>query len=99
MINDRLRYFEEQGYQKILASMVDLATPRPIATPATATTKPGDETPPAPPKSKVEYVHVRQVRASYNKAWLADETDVERYLESMREALLGEIRKGKRVQV
>lgn len=99
VINDRLRYFEEQGYQKILARMVDLATPRPIATPATATTKPGDETPPAPPKSKVEYVNVRQVRASYNKAWLADETDVERYLESMREALLGEIRKGKRVQV
>ena len=30
---------------------------------------------------------------------LADETDVERYLESMREALLDEIRKGKRIQI
>ena len=28
-----------------------------------------------------------------------DQTDVERYLESMREALLDEIRKGKRIQI
>ena len=33
------------------------------------------------------------------KAWLADEADVDRYLDSMRRALLEEIRKGKRIQV
>ena len=33
------------------------------------------------------------------ESWLADETDVERYLESMREAPLDEIRKGKRIQI
>lgn len=99
VINDRLRYFEEQGYQKLLSRMVELATPRPAATPTASPTKPGDKTPPAPQPPKVEYVNVRQVRATYDKAWLADETDVERYLESMREALLNEIRKGKRVQI
>ncbi len=99
VINDRLRYFEEQGYQKLLSRMVDLATPRPAVVPSASSTKPGDKTPPAPQQPKVEYVNVRQVRASYEKAWLADETDVERYLESMREALLDEIRKGKRVQI
>lgn len=45
------------------------------------------------------YVPSRSVKVSFDKAWLADETDVERYLESMREALLDEIRKGKRIQI
>jgi len=39
------------------------------------------------------------MKVSFDKAWLADEADVERYLESMREALLDEIRKGKRIQI
>ncbi len=99
VINDRLRYFEEQGYQKLLSRMVDLATPRPAPTPAVPSDDQDDDTPPPPPKPKVEYVNVRQVRASYDKAWLADEADVMHYLESMRKALLDEIRKGKRVQI
>ena len=32
-------------------------------------------------------------------ARLADETDVERYLEAIRKSLLAEIRKGKRIQI
>ncbi|WP_270661186.1 MULTISPECIES: BREX system P-loop protein BrxC [Aeromonas] len=99
VINDRLRCFEEQGYQKLLSRMVDLATPRPAPTPAVPSDDQDDDTPPPPPKPKVEYVNVRQVRASYDKAWLADEADVMHYLESMRKALLDEIRKGKRVQI
>ncbi len=79
--------------------MVDLATPRPAPTPAVPSDDQDDDTPPPPPKPKVEYVNVRQVRASYDKAWLADEADVMHYLESMRKALLDEIRKGKRVQI
>ena len=99
VINDRLRYFEEQGYQKLLARMVDLATPKPALTPADPTSDEEDDTPPPAPKPRIEYVNVRQVRATYDKAWLADESDVDRYLESMRQALLEEIAKGKRVQV
>ncbi|MGN5009222.1 BREX system P-loop protein BrxC [Aeromonas sp. 96A] len=99
VINDRLRYFEEQGYQKLLSRMVDLATPRPAPTPAEPSDDQDDDTPPPLQKPKVEYVNVRQVRASYDKAWLADEADVMHYLESMRKALLDEIRKGKRVQI
>jgi hypothetical protein len=47
----------------------------------------------------VEYITSRSVQIFFDKAWLADETDVDRYLESMREALLKEIRKGKRIQI
>ena len=45
------------------------------------------------------YVPVRNVSVKFAKAWLADDSDVDRYLESMREALLAEIRKGKRIQI
>ena len=45
------------------------------------------------------YVPVRSVSVRFAKAWLADDTDVDRYLESMREALLAEIGKGKRIQI
>jgi hypothetical protein len=47
----------------------------------------------------IEYVPSRSVQVSFEKAWLADETDVDLYLESMREALLEEIHKGKRIQI
>ncbi len=45
------------------------------------------------------YVPVRSVPVKFQKPWLANEADVERYLESMREALLREIHKGKRIQI
>lgn len=96
VINDRIRYFEEQGYQNLLAKMVEMATSKeqPFEV-----QEPTEDFPAQPPEPKVEYVHVRQVRPHYDKAWLANEPDVERYLESMREALLDEIRKGKRIQI
>ena len=39
------------------------------------------------------------LNVAFNKPWLANEADVERYLQAMREALLEEIRKGKRIRV
>ena len=97
VINDRLRYFEDQGYQKILARMVDMATPKP---PLTAEREDPDEGAPKQVREpRFESIHSRQIQVAYDKAWLADETDVDRYLESMRLALLAEIRKGKRIQI
>ena len=61
---------------------------------------PGEIPAPTPaPEPRIEYVPGSAVKVSFGKAWLADETDVDRYLEAMREALLEEIRKGKRIQV
>ena len=97
VIKDRLRYFEDQGYQKLLARMVEMATPKPV------TPDNGDDSGSGEPdqvkEPKIEYVHSRQVRVTYDKAWLASENDVDQYVESMREALLEEIKKGKRVQI
>lgn len=98
VINDKQRYFEEQGYQKLLTRMIDLTSPKPISG-----TKPSDLSEAGDNKHtkelKPEYITSRNINVVFDKAWLADETDVERYLESMRKALLEEIRKGKRIQI
>ena len=105
VIRDNLRRFEESGYQRLLSQMTSWAqpasTPEPAPQPGKAATpdegtKPASPVQPAP---RIEYVPSRAVKVSFDKAWLADETDVERYLESMREVLLEEIRKGKRIQI
>lgn len=99
VINDRLRYFEDQGYQKLLAKMVEMARPVFVPTTPDDNTDPKPHGPPEVKEPKIEYVSYRQLRVAYDKAWLADEADVERYLESMRKTLLDEINKGKRIQI
>jgi energy-coupling factor transporter ATP-binding protein EcfA2 len=106
VIRDTQRRFEETEYQRLLSRLTIWAqpTPEPERTPEAETdgeqagvispaqSQPRDPTP-------IQYVPSRSVRVSFDKAWLADESDVERYLKSMREALLDEIRKGKRIQI
>ena len=91
VINDRMRYFEEQGYQRLLAKMVEMGRPKPEVTGA------GSE--PRVAEPEIEYIPARKLKVSFDKAWLADEADVDEYLESLREALLREIEAGKRIQV
>jgi len=105
VIRDNLRRFEESDYQRLLSHMTSWAqpalTPEPEPQPGHAATPDAGTkpTPPAKPEPRIEYVPSRSLKVSFDKAWLADETDVERYLKSMREALLDEIRKGKRIQI
>lgn len=105
VIRDTLRRFEDSEYQRQLSQMTTWLQPARTSKPAlepggTASRDDGAKpTPPANPEQCIEYVLSRSLRISFDKAWLADEIDVERYLESMREALLEEIRKGKRIQI
>lgn len=103
VIRDTLRRFEESDYQRQLSKLTAWTQPAPTHKPAHETGgTPIDEksaTPPARPEQRIEYVPSRLVKVSFEKAWLADETDVNRYLESLRQALLEEIRKGKRIQI
>lgn len=69
---------------------------------STATTPPSDSTPrPAPPtpQPQIQIIQSRAVKVPFTKAWLADESDVDQYVESMRKALLQEIRNGKKIQI
>ncbi|WP_322995579.1 hypothetical protein [Castellaniella sp.] len=52
--------------------------------------------PPAPVRTTVA---ARSLTVSYQKAWVADEADVEHYLESLRQALLQAIQAGHKVQL
>lgn len=105
VIRDTLRRFEEGDYQRLLSQMASWT--HPASEPQPAPVSGGafilnEDTKPITPSTaepRIEYVPSRSVKVSFDKAWLADETDVERYLESMREALLDEIRKGKRIQI
>ena len=105
VIRDTLRRFEESDYQRLLSQMTSWAQPAPVPElapqPGKAATPDEGSKPTslANPEFRIEYIPSRSVKVSFDKAWLADETDVERYLESMREALLDEIRRGKRIQI
>ena len=55
--------------------------------------------PPPAPRPPIEIVSIRAIRVPFAKHLLTDETDVDTYLQPMREALLEEIRKGKRIQI
>lgn len=57
---------------------------------------------PAPkpkPKPKVQIIPSSQIKVSFDKPLLTDEGDVDRYVTSMREALIAQINDGKKVQV
>jgi hypothetical protein len=104
VIRDTLRRFEEKEYQNQLSKLTAWAKPSPTPDNKSAT-KPQDGSgkpaplPPVIKETQVEYVPSRSLRITFDKAWLADEADVDRYLKSMREALLEEIQKGKRIQI
>ena len=92
VISDTLRRFKERDYTQILTEVSSLANSK-----VNSTTTSGGTSNEGEPK--VEYTSSKSIHVEYDKAWLADESDVEQYLEKMREALLKEIRDGKRIQV
>lgn len=105
VIRDTLRRFEEGDYRRQLSQMATWAQPEPTTNTAPETggtnsqKKEAKSTPPAGPETAIEYVPSRLVKVSFEGAWLANERDVDRYLESFRKALLQEIRNGKRIQI
>ncbi len=90
VIRDTLRRFEESDYPQLLARLSGKWE--------VGSEKQEDE---KQSKKTIHYplITIHSLKVPFSSAWLADETDVERYLEAMREALLEEIRKGKRIQI
>lgn len=102
VIRDMQRRFEEKEYQQLLSRLTALSQPKPQrSNPAQTSETEKHRTSVYPPiaEPKVEYIPGRSIKVSFKKAWLADESDVDSYLASMREALLSEIRSGKRIQI
>ncbi len=45
------------------------------------------------------FIPQKAVKVEFDKLWLENETDLDRYLKAMREAMLTEIQNGKRIQL
>ncbi|MEL7358177.1 MAG: BREX system P-loop protein BrxC [Cyanobacteria bacterium J06560_6] len=108
-INDGLRRFRETQYPQLLSKMIAWIQPAPAPKSPDEPTKPASDTSYRESTSKAsrsvvvepvsEVVSYRSVRVDFDKAWLADEADVDGYLLAMKEAMLAEIRNGKRIQI
>ena len=94
VINDRLRYFEDQGYQKLLDRMFDLLKPKP---------EPGQDTDGGKPdwvkEPRPEYVAAKHLRVPFDKPLLTTADDVDAYLQALRDTLLEQVRNGKHIRV
>jgi len=93
VIRDTLRRFEEDDYPQLLAQ---LSGQWPVVSDQQEKQTKSDDV-----AKTIRYplVTIHSLKVPFSAAWLTDENDVDRYLESMREALLEEIRKGKRIQI
>ena len=107
VIRETVRNFEEERYGKLLSRVSALSqqnkTPSPqtksqgrTETGGTATASPAA---PSTPAEDVDYTPVRTISVPFEKPWLASEDDVEEYVKNMRDALIKEIREGKRIQI
>ena len=98
VIREDRRRFEENEYRQQLSQLTAWTQVAPIhealSDTGSSDTQEKVKEPPPP-----EYVSSSEVIVLFEKAWLADEADVDRYLQSLRDALLEEIRKGKRIQI
>ncbi len=106
VIRDNLRRFEESEYGQLLSQTAAWAKPEPEKTEIkeggkekTENNGKGTADPIVKPAADVEYISRQAISVSYDKAWLADESDLDRYLEATKQAFLAEIRKGKRIQI
>jgi DNA-nicking Smr family endonuclease len=92
-IRDSLRSFEDFEYHRLLST---LSKPEERTDTPSSTLEVSSGT---PDKKQSQVISRRSILVDYNKAWLADEGDVESYLNALRKALLAEIDNGKRIQI
>lgn len=91
VIRENKRNFEETKYSALLSKMSVWVQPEPASNAAKGSGS----------KYNVEprFIPQKAVNVEFDKPWLEDETDLDRYLEAMREAMLTEIQNGKRIQL
>ncbi len=92
VIRDTVQRFEEGPYRQLLSRITGYSATAAADTEPTGT-KAGSDRP------EPQYVSFRTLRVDFDKPWLADADDVAQYLERLRTTLLGELRKGKRIQI
>ncbi len=104
MIRDQYRQFEDQKYPQLLANLQRWASPpieiqKPLVSDGSVTKTTDDHTEVAVKPVQPQIIAARSIFVDFDKVWLADKADVDRYLEQVRKAWLKEIEAGKQVQV
>ncbi len=90
VIRDELRRFEQERYPRLLSDMTDWLEP---AASAGAGRRPGRR------RATSNTSRGHGLAVPFQKAWLADEQDVDAYLAALKKALMTPISQGKRVQI
>jgi hypothetical protein len=103
VIRERVNGFKSTAYPALLGR-VTAAAPKPTREAAGVGDaqqgfRDGESPAPAPPPPPTEYVAATALRVAYAKPFLADERDVDAYLDTLRETLITEIRAGKRITI
>ena len=98
VISDAVRRFDNNEYPRQLRQMTVWAAP--AVEPQTGLADDHHNGPADPiVEPRIEYVAKQALHVSFDRAWLADETDVDAYLAALKQALMQAIVDGKRVQV
>lgn len=91
VIRDTVHRFEEGQYRQLLSRITGYSA-------TVADTKPtGTKADSAQPEP--QYVSFRTLRVDFDKPWLGDADEVDRYLQRLREKILEELQKGRRIQI
>lgn len=115
MIRDEARRFEDQRYASLVQQLMEWNQPVPekLADPAESVEakSPSDGQSSGSTENKVESkpvvenphkpatISAKNIQVNFRKPWLADEADIEEYLAKFRDALVEEIKQGKKVQL
>ncbi len=102
-LRDRANSTKRDLLPRVLAELDRLNQPKTSA-PTAPNPNPGMAEDPAPaftpePAREPAYVNASEIKISFSKAYLAEEADVEQYVEEMKKTLLDQIRAGKKVIV
>jgi energy-coupling factor transporter ATP-binding protein EcfA2 len=103
VIRERVNGFKSTAYPALL-SRVTTPVPKPAGEAAGVGEerqgfRDGESPAPTPTPPPTEYVAATALRVAYAKPFLADERDVDAYLDTLRETLISEIRAGKRITI
>lgn len=96
ILRDRANGARTSLMQQILAEIARMAPP-PVAPPKPGTPGMGER--PVQPIKPPTYINASQIKVAYPRPYLAEEADVEQYVNELRKTLLAEIAAGKKVIV
>ena len=99
VIRDRIRRFEEREYPGLTAEVSELASQAQGDYNEEDTKNTSSGTKDETNDHSAEYVYGKTIVIAFDKTYLSDMNDVDKYLKSMREAMSEEINNGKRIQI